>query len=152
MTWLLLALLAAGGTPPAPCDFDRDGFTTVVDLQRLVNRRLADQPTGKCWLAPVSQSIAWINAVILTWPPASDPETPTEELEYLVCYSPRDEINTVAECEAAVAMDWTPNVTRFRITHAQPGPYFVRVLVRDGDGHKRVYEGHADLVAPPRPR
>lgn len=143
---LVVLLLVAGGTPPGACDFDKDGFTTVVDLQRLINRRLAGQSTGKCKLAAVSNSVAWISKILVRWEPAAG-----ENLEYLVCYSPRDDLSTVADCEAAVAMDWTEGVTRFWMRRPQPGAYFFRVLVRNAEGDKWMHEARADWVAPPRP-
>lgn len=81
-------------------------------------------------------------SLLLEWHPASDDNTPTEQLEYRAFQSTED-LTTVAEIEARVTPlnAFTANLTSFQVDNVAPldAPYYFYVIVRDGAGNKTLY-------------
>lgn len=74
----------------------------------------------------------------VTWGAATDDTTAAAALQYKMVYSASNNITTVAEALAngTVKLDWTANILTTNMTGLTAvTPYYVAVLVKDGDGN-----------------
>jgi hypothetical protein len=81
----------------------------------------------------------------VTWEPAGDDATAPDKLQYKVIYSTNRDIDNVKDAEnnGQTAMEWTANITSYRVSGLEPSTtYFVVTLVRDEAGNMAIYEPH----------
>ncbi|MBN2433892.1 MAG: hypothetical protein JXK07_01350 [Spirochaetes bacterium] len=96
-------------------------------------------------------------SVVLSWYPAADNRTKTEDLEYKVLVSTSDSITNIEQINLndgtyLVLMDWEKEVNTITVTELQPGTtYYFNLLVRDEAGNVSVYQCISDNTLKDQP-
>lgn len=109
------------------------------------------------WAAPVpggggalSFGTATTNSVPVEWSAASDGSTPQRALEYMLVYSPFDNIGSAAEAAAngTAASGWIAAGTGATAAGLSAGKtYWFNVLARDGQGNTAAYAAASAAAA-----
>ncbi len=156
--------ISGSGTITFGSPFSKDTAVTASDTGDYVLRLTATDLAGnssfdeltltRTTLAPnpgifLASTSGGATSFTLNWSAATDLDTETADLRYMLCSGSNvTSINTVEKCEAAtVEMPYTTNALSHTITGKTAGTiYFYNVVVKDSSDQKSLYDGRTQAL------
>jgi hypothetical protein len=116
---------------------EKDNFNDIIDRESVIEDFPVPGNNGNILVSEIRS-----DRVTLSWESASDDNTSSSELRYIVITSLNDNISNVetAISNGTVSMAWTAGSSTHTVTGLDSGEIiYVNILVKDGDGYISAY-------------